>query len=136
MRRGRRVPGLEGLLRAREDRVALREDLFQRGILAAVSSSTDRCAGQVQATSDGALTPIHNGPHLLLDSCLVRLAEPVPPTNGAQGEVTGTQSRVHYRITESAVRRALASGLSVCEYLDQLQAVHHGPLPSALHLRI
>ena len=33
MRRGRRVPGLEGLLRAREDRVALREDLFLRGDL-------------------------------------------------------------------------------------------------------
>ncbi len=47
---------------------ALRETLLQRDLLPALSTRADRCAGRLQARPDGELTPVHEGPDLLLDS--------------------------------------------------------------------
>jgi hypothetical protein len=100
---------------------ALREALLQRGFLPAISAQTDHCAGRLQATPDGDLTPVHEGPDLLLESCLQSLAE---------------QQEGRFRITEAAVQRAAAVGITVKEYLKQLNALHHGPVPAALQMRI
>jgi hypothetical protein len=100
---------------------ALRETLLQGGSLPAVSTQMDHCAGRLQATPDGVLAPVHEGPDFLLGSCLRRLAE----------EVNG-----RFHVTEGAVRRAMATGLGVKEYLDQLEELHHGPVPAALQMRI
>jgi len=110
---------------------ALRDALLQRDLLPALSNSTDRCVGRLQATADGELKPVHEGPDLLLDSCLRRLGEPGPSTPCGVPEQEG-----RFHITEGAVSHALASGLSLKEYLDQLNALHHGAVPSALQMRI
>jgi hypothetical protein len=130
---------------------ALRDALLQRGFLPALSTRTDRCAGRLQAAPDGRLSPVHEGPDLLLDSCLRSLAEPVPTPPSTRGAVpqrtrdavaiAGTQGGVpeqeaHFHITEGAIRRALGTGLSVKEYLDRLSVLHHGAVPSALQMRI
>jgi hypothetical protein len=99
----------------------LRETLLQRGVLPALSTGTDRCAGRLQAAPDGELAPVHKGPDLLLESCLRSLAE---------------EREGHFHITEGAVRRAVATGRTVKEYLDQLTSLHHGAVPSALQMRI
>jgi hypothetical protein len=99
----------------------LRETLLQRGLLPAFSTQTDGCAGRMQAKPDGELVPAHEGPDLLLQSCLRNLAEE-------------RQGRFH--ITEVAVRRALATGLGIREYLDRLKALNHGAVPSTLEMRI
>jgi hypothetical protein len=100
---------------------ALRETLLQRGLLPAISTQTDRGAGRLQATPEGELAPVHAGPDLLLDSCLRSLAE---------------EREGRFQITEGAVRRAVATGLGVKEYLDRFKALHHGAVPSALQMRI
>lgn len=100
---------------------ALRETLLQRGFLPALSTSTDRCAGRLQATPDGELTLVHEGPDLLLESCLRSLAD-------EQGG--------RFYITEGSVRRATEAGLGIREYLDQLSTLHRGPMPAALQMRI
>jgi hypothetical protein len=99
----------------------LRDALLQHGFLPALSTRTDDCAGRLQATPNGELRLIHEGPDLLLDSCLRRLAE---------------EREGRFYVTEGAVSRALATGLSVKEYLGKLCTLHHGPVPSALQMRI
>ena len=99
----------------------LRETLLQRGFLPAISMQTDRCAGRLQAAPDGELTPVHEGPDLLLESCLQSLAE---------------EREGQFYITEGAVHRATASGLGIREYLEQLNELHRGALPAALQMRI
>jgi hypothetical protein len=96
----------------------LRETLLQRGFLPALSIQTDRCAGRLQAKADGELAPIHEGPDLLLESCLHSLAEPMATPHRTRGAAAETQGGVAERegrfyITEGAVRRAMARGLGV-----------------------
>jgi hypothetical protein len=100
---------------------ALQEALLQREMLPALSPKASPCAGRVQATPEGELRPVHEGPDLLLESCLGRLAE----------ERDGG-----FYVTEAAVTEALGSGMSVSEYLDRLTTLHHGPVPAALESRI
>nr|MBC7245006.1 helicase-associated domain-containing protein [Chloroflexota bacterium] len=101
--------------------VALRELLLQRGMLPALSTEQDSCLGRVQATPEGELRPVHAGPDLLLEKLLQDLAE---------------QRDGRFYVTESSVTRALASGMSVHEYLKRLAALQHGPLPAQLQRRI
>jgi len=100
---------------------ALQEALLQRGMLPAFSPRDDTCAGRVQATPQGELCPVHKGPSLRLEARLRRLAE--------EGEGK-------FHITEGAVTKALATGMSVPQYLQQLATLHRGPLPPALQSRI
>jgi len=100
---------------------ALQEALLQREMLPAFSPKGDPCAGRVQATAEGELRPVHEGPDLLLEGCLGRLAE----------ERDG-----RFYVTEAAVTQALGSGMSLPEYLDRLATLHHGPVPDALQSRI
>jgi hypothetical protein len=100
---------------------ALRETLLERGLLPAISAQTDHCAGRLQASPDGELTPVHEGPDLLLESRLQSLAE---------------QHEDRFRITEGAVRRAAARGIAVKEYLNELNELYHGAMPAALQMRI
>lgn len=99
----------------------LRETLLQHGFLPALSTQTDRCAGRLQAAPDGELAPVHEGPDLLLESCLQSLAE---------------EREGQFYITEDAVHRATATGLGIREYLGQLNELHRGALPAALQMRI
>jgi hypothetical protein len=116
----RRVTPTVALLR--KGRVAsLREILLQHAFMPAYSSQTDRCAGRLQAGPDGELVPVHEGPDLLLTSCLRSLAE---------------EREGRFYVTEGAVRRAVAAGISIKEYLERLQTLHHGALPSALQMQI
>ena len=100
---------------------ALQEALLRQDLLPVSSSARAGCAGRVQATSEGELRPVHEGPDLLLDGCLRRLAE----------ERDGK-----FYITKGAVTQALAAGMSVSEYLDQVATLHHGPVPAALQRRV
>lgn len=100
---------------------ALRELLLQRGMLPALSTEKDSCLGRMQATPEGELRPVHAGPDLLLETCLQGLAE---------------QRDDRFYITESSVMSALASGMSVREYLERLASLHHGPVPAELQKRI
>jgi len=100
---------------------ALRELLLQRKMLPALSTKDDSCQGRVQVTPDGELRPVHAGPDLLLESCLHDLAE---------------HRDGHFYLSEWAVKRALASGMNVGEYLKRLAALHRGPLPGEWQRRI
>jgi len=95
---------------------ALQEALLKRKVLPALSSQDKPCSGRIQATADGELLAVHQGPDMLLDACLRRLAE---------------QRDGKFYVSEAAVTQALASGMSVPEYLDQLAA-----LPDELQSRI
>ncbi len=95
---------------------ALQEALLKRKVLPALSLQDNPCSGRIQATADGELLPVHQGPDMLLDACLRRLAE---------------QRDGKFYVSEAAVTQALASGMSVPEYLDQL-----GALPDELQSRI
>jgi hypothetical protein len=100
---------------------ALQEALLRQDLLPVSSSARDGCAGRVQATPEGELRPVHEGPDLLLKGCLGRLAE----------ERDG-----RFYVTEDAVNHALGSGMSVQGYLDQLATLHRGPVPAALQRRV
>jgi len=100
---------------------ALQEALLQQGMLLAFSPQDDSCAGRVQATPQGELRPVHVGPDLRLEACLRGLAE---------------EQDSRFYITEAAVTRALARGMSVPEYLNRLASLHRGPVPAALQSRI
>ena len=101
--------------------LALQEALLQGGLLPALSRKGDSCSGCVLATEQGELCPLREGPDLLLEACLRPLAE----ERGGK-----------FYVTEAAVNRAIAAGISVPEYLNRLTAVHYGPLPKALQSRI
>jgi hypothetical protein len=100
---------------------ALQEALLKREMLPAFSAQDKPRTGLVQATPDGELLPIHDGPSILLEARLRRLAE---------------ERDAKFYVTEAAVTEALASGMSVLEYLDQLTVLHRGPLPAELQSRI
>jgi hypothetical protein len=100
---------------------AVQEALLNREMLPAFSAQDKRCSDRVQAAPDGELLPIHDGPDIPLEAHLRRLAE---------------ERDARFYVTETAVTEALASGMSVVEYLNQLTILHRGPLPAELQSRI
>jgi hypothetical protein len=100
---------------------ALREALLQRDVFPVHSPEGSPHTGLVRASAGGELQPIRRGPDLLLNACLRRLAE----------ERDG-----RFQITQSAVTRALAAGMTIREYLRELAKIHHGPLPVDLEAQI
>lgn len=100
---------------------SLRELLLERGQLPAVTRAHDGERGRVLAAADGTLTPVHEGPNLMLSQRLADLAD----------DVGG-----HFAVTRSSVERCLERGLTVASYLDRLAAIHCGPLPPELVARI
>ncbi len=102
-------------------RVALRDALFNRGVLAALSHHQNACVGRVRARPSGELVRLLDGPDLLLEACLAELAE--------------MQDGIHV-ITQGAVTQALQRGMTVLEYLNCLARVNRGPLPDELRARI
>jgi len=102
-------------------RSALREALFRRGVLAARTRPEGACVGRVRAKPSGELVRLHDGPDLLLDTCLADLAELKDGT---------------YVVTQRAVTQALHRGATVREYLDRLVKLNRGPLPSELRARV
>ncbi|MGC8786577.1 MAG: helicase-associated domain-containing protein [Anaerolineae bacterium] len=99
----------------------LRELLLQREMLPALSTNVDSCVGRVEVTPQGELRPIHAGPDLLLQFCLHELAE---------------EREGRFYLSELAVKRALASGMNVQQYLERLAKLHRGPLPGEWQRRI
>jgi len=100
---------------------ALLDALLQREMLPAFSPRNDSYTARVQATPEGELRPIHSGPDVQLRACLRLLAE---------------EREGRFFLTETAVARALNRGLSVSQYLEQIVALHRGPLPVHLELRV
>jgi DNA-binding transcriptional MerR regulator len=116
----RRLAPTAALIR-RGQTTALQEALLQHDILPTLSPADEPCTNRVQMMPDGELCPIRMGPDLLLEACLRCLAE----------ERSG-----RYYITEEAVKAALLRGMGASEYLEQLSALHHGPMPPELRARI
>ena len=100
---------------------ALLDALLQRGMLPARSPRNDPHTARVQATPEGELRPIHSGPDVQLRARLGQLAE---------------ERKGRFFLTETAVARALNRGMSVSQYLQQIVALHRGPLPVHLELRV
>lgn len=112
-------PGM--ILLKRGNTATLRELLLERGQLPAVTRGLDPDRAKVAATPDGTLSLAHEGPDLLLTERLAELAD----------EVDG-----RYVVTRSSVERSLERGLTVAAYLERLGAIHCGPLPPELVLKI
>ncbi len=100
---------------------ALREALLQRDVFPVHSPGGSPCSSLVRASAGGELQPIRRGPDMFLEACLRRLAE---------------KRDGRFRITKSAVTRALAAGMTIREYLKELAELHHGPLPVELEAQI
>lgn len=96
---------------------ALQDTLLQRGILAALSPKDDPCTGRLTITAAGEIQPMHEGPDLLLQSCVLDLAE----------ERDGM-----FYVTEVAVNKALQAGMTLSTYLQRLETLLHAPLPADL----
>jgi len=102
-------------------RVALQDALLRQELLPTVSPGGGQCVNRLHIMDDGELRPIHAGPDLLLHACLRHLAE---------------YRERRYYLTQEAVERALASGMRLAQLLEQLETVHHGPLPDEWKERV
>lgn len=100
---------------------ALLDALLQRGMLPALSPGNDPHTARVQATPEGELRPFHDGPDVQLRARLRQLAE---------------EREGRFFLTEAAVARALDRGMTVSQYIEQIVALHRGPLPAHLELRV
>jgi hypothetical protein len=99
----------------------LQEVLLRHGMLPRRSSEKSICNDRLEATQHGELRPVREGPDMLLRACLQRLAE----------ERDG-----RFYVTEAAVTRALSEGMTVPQYIRELEMLHLGPPPPALLSRI
>jgi hypothetical protein len=101
---------------------SFQEALLQRGVLAALSPKDDSCAGRLSVTATGELQPVRPGPDVLLQTCLLVLAE--------------QRDGVFY-VTDHAVNKALAAGgMTLPTYLQRLEKLLHEPPPAELVTRI
>ena len=100
---------------------ALQERLLQQDVLPAFSPKGSGCAGRVLAAPDGELQRLHAGPDLLLASCLRHLTE---------------ERESRFYVTQQAVTRALGTGMTIVQYLEELSRIHHGPLPATLQAQV
>jgi len=96
---------------------ALRGLLFRQGHLPVVSTGPQACRECVRVDQAGQLIRLYGGPNLLLHSCLAPISE---------------QREGNYYVTQGAVSAAMASGMTVEEYLARLARVHRGPVASQL----
>lgn len=113
--------GPDILLLKRGGTSSLRELLLQRGQLPALTRAHDPDRGKVRAATDGTLTPVYEGPDLLLSERLAELAD----NRGGR-----------FAVTRFSVERCLERGLTVATYLERLAAIHCGPLPPGLVARV
>ena len=99
--------------------------LVKRGLFPAVSGPNPRSADHsVTIAEDGTIRPIHTVPSLHLRGRLARLAEESPPGDGT------------WRLTPTSVHRAAGNKARVLRLLDELGALHRGPLPEWLVERV
>jgi hypothetical protein len=95
--------------------------LVQRGLFPAVSGADPHTADHsVTIAEDGTIRPVHAVPSLHLRGRLARLAEESPERDGT------------WRLTPASVRRAAGNKARVLHLLDELGALHRGPLPERL----
>jgi len=97
------------------------EGLVKRGLFPAISSTDPGSADHsVIIAEDGTIRPIHTVPSLHLRGRLARLAEESPACDGT------------WCLTPTSVRRAAGNRARVLHLLDELGALHRGPLPEQL----
>lgn len=95
--------------------------LVARGLFPAVCGAGIESADHsVAIAEDGTIRPIHAVPSLHLRARLAPLAEESPERDGT------------WRLTPASVRRAAGSRARVLRLLDELGALHRGPLPERL----
>ena len=96
--------------------------LHRHGILPLITSQPSVPPNSIVITDDGTLEFTTRAPSLYLHGHLAAIADPI--------------DAAHYRIAADTIERATRSGLTAPQIVEQLTAVHRGPLPARLVQRI